>query len=64
MAVLTVEHVQAQYPGAEQPVLKDVSFQLGSEQLMVALGASGSGKTTLLNCWIYSATSRHFKTGW
>ena len=49
MAVLTVEHVQAQYPGAEQPVLKDVSFQLGSEQLMVALGASGSGKTTLLN---------------
>ena len=49
MAVLTVEHVQAQYPGAEQPVLQDVSFQLGSEQLMVALGASGSGKTTLLN---------------
>ena len=29
MAVLTVEHVQAQYPGAEQPVLKDVSFQTG-----------------------------------
>ncbi len=49
MAVLTVEHVQAQYPGAEQPVLQDVSFQLGSERLMVALGASGSGKTTLLN---------------
>ena len=49
MAVLTVEHVQAQYAGAQHPVLQDVSFQLGSEQLMVALGASGSGKTTLLN---------------
>ncbi len=49
MAVLTVEHVQAQYPGADQVVLEDISFELGSEQLMVALGASGSGKTTLLN---------------
>ncbi len=49
MAILTVEHVQAQYPGAQQPVLEDISFTLGSEQLMVALGASGSGKTTLLN---------------
>lgn len=49
MAILTVEHVQAQYPGSSQPVLSDVSFQLGPKQLMVALGASGSGKTTLLN---------------
>ena len=49
MAILTVEHVQAQYSGAQQPVLEDISFTLGSEQLMVALGASGSGKTTLLN---------------
>ncbi|TCM59390.1 taurine transport system ATP-binding protein [Acinetobacter calcoaceticus] len=49
MALLTVEHVQAQYAGTSQPVLSDVSFELGPQQLMVALGASGSGKTTLLN---------------
>ena len=49
MARLKVEHVQAQYSGAREPVLTDISFSLGSDQLMVALGASGSGKTTLLN---------------
>lgn len=49
MAILTIEQVKAQYPGASQPVLSDISFELGPKQLMVALGASGSGKTTLLN---------------
>lgn len=49
MAILSVEQVTAQYPGAQQPVLSEISFELGPQQLMVALGASGSGKTTLLN---------------
>lgn len=49
MARLIVENIQAQYMGANEPVLTDISFSLGSDQLMVALGASGSGKTTLLN---------------
>ena len=49
MAILKVEHLKAQYPGASEWVLDDVSFQLGPKQLTVALGASGSGKTTLLN---------------
>lgn len=29
--------------------LKDVSFQIGKEELIVILGPSGSGKSTLLN---------------
>lgn len=49
MTILNVERVQAQYPGAEFPVLSDISFSLTEKQLVVALGASGSGKTTLLN---------------
>ena len=49
MALLELEHISAQYPGAASAVLSDLSFNLGSEQLLVALGPSGSGKTTLLN---------------
>lgn len=49
MAVLRFSRVGARYPGASQPVLDDISFQLGAHQLLVVLGPSGSGKTTLLN---------------
>ncbi|GIZ11980.1 taurine ABC transporter ATP-binding subunit [Pseudomonas sp. NCCP-436] len=49
MALLELEHVSAQYPGAANTVLSDLSLNLGPDQLLVALGPSGSGKTTLLN---------------
>jgi taurine transport system ATP-binding protein len=49
MAQLTLERIGAQYPGAPQPVLQDISLTLGPQQLCVALGPSGSGKTSLLN---------------
>lgn len=35
-------------PGAEQPLLDDVSFHLKPNQLGLIIGRSGSGKTTLL----------------
>lgn len=49
MALLQLERICAQYPGASQPVLADINLSLGPEQLLVALGPSGSGKTSLLN---------------
>lgn len=49
MALLQLERISAQYPGATQPVLADISLDLGPQQLLVALGPSGSGKTSLLN---------------
>lgn len=49
MAVLKLDHVSAQFPQAHQPILSDISFELGPQQFKVVLGASGSGKTTLLN---------------
>jgi taurine transport system ATP-binding protein len=49
MAVLRLAQVGAQYPGVSTPVLQDISFEVGPQQLVVALGPSGSGKTTLLN---------------
>ncbi|KFE55976.1 taurine ABC transporter ATP-binding subunit [Pseudomonas syringae] len=49
MALLKLERISAQYPGATEPVLADISLSLGPQQLLVALGPSGSGKTSLLN---------------
>lgn len=49
MALLQLERISAQYPGAAEPVLADISLTLGPKQLLVALGPSGSGKTSLLN---------------
>lgn len=37
------------YPGAEQPVLSDVSFTAGPGRTVAFIGSTGSGKTTLLN---------------
>ncbi|RMQ45625.1 Taurine import ATP-binding protein TauB [Pseudomonas cichorii] len=49
MALLQLERISAQYPGAAEPVLADINLSLGPQQLLVALGPSGSGKTSLLN---------------
>lgn len=49
MALLELERISAQYPGAATPVLADINLSLGPRQLLVALGPSGSGKTSLLN---------------
>jgi ATP-binding cassette subfamily B multidrug efflux pump len=37
------------YPGAEQPVLRDVSFTARRGQTTAIIGSTGSGKTTLVN---------------
>ncbi len=37
------------YPGAEQPVLRDVSFTAKRGQTTAIIGSTGAGKTTLVN---------------
>ncbi|MFK3719258.1 taurine ABC transporter ATP-binding subunit [Pseudomonas fulva] len=49
MALLELERISAQYPGAASPVLANITLSVGPRQLLVALGPSGSGKTSLLN---------------
>lgn len=49
MALLELERISAQYPGADAPVLADINLSLAPRQLLVALGPSGSGKTSLLS---------------
>ena len=48
-AVLQFEHVNFKYPGAEQPVLHDVSFTVRAGETLAVIGSTGSGKTTLVN---------------
>jgi len=44
-----VRNVEFRYPGAEQPVLRDVSFSAEPGQVTAIVGSTGSGKTTLVN---------------
>lgn len=46
---LEFRNVSFTYPGADQPVLSDVSFTVHPGQTTAVIGATGSGKTTLVN---------------
>src|SRR3984957_17611838 len=45
---LVFDHVAFRYPGAAEPVLRDVVLELPPGQTVVLTGATGSGKSTLL----------------
>jgi len=46
---LDLENVAFTYPGAEAPVLSEVSFSARPGQTVAVIGSTGAGKTTLLN---------------
>ncbi|MGO4806958.1 ABC transporter ATP-binding protein [Arthrobacter sp. 2MCAF15] len=56
---LEMRDVGFAYPGAEQPVLSDLSFTARAGQTTAIIGATGSGKTTLVNLMprLFDATS-------
>ena len=45
---LVFDHVTFRYPGAAEPVLRDIVLELPPGQTVVLTGATGSGKSTLL----------------
>jgi sulfonate transport system ATP-binding protein len=47
---LSIEHVSKSFilDGAPRPVLKDINFQVGHNEIISIVGASGCGKSTLL----------------
>jgi ATP-binding cassette subfamily B protein len=46
---LELRHVEFAYPGAEHPVLCDISFRAAAGETTAIIGSTGAGKTTLLN---------------
>jgi ATP-binding cassette subfamily B protein len=46
---LDLRHVEFRYPGAEQPVLRDIDLVARPGEVTAVIGSTGSGKTTLLN---------------
>ena len=48
-AELKFDNVGFRYPGAEQPVLENISFTVLAGQTLAVIGSTGSGKTTLVN---------------
>ncbi len=46
---ITFDKVSFSYPGAESPVLSDISFVVRPGQTTAVIGSTGSGKTTLVN---------------
>src|SRR2546429_1474281 len=46
---VTFQHVTFSYPGAEEPVLNDMSFSVHPGQVTAIIGGTGSGKSTLIN---------------
>ncbi len=47
--VIEFRDVEFRYPGAEQPVLRGVSFRAAAGETTAIVGSTGSGKSTLVN---------------
>jgi ATP-binding cassette subfamily B multidrug efflux pump len=62
---LELRQVGFAYPGAEQPVLSDISFVARPGRTTAIIGSTGSGKTTLVNLLprLFDATSGSVRFG-
>lgn len=46
---LEFDHVTFSYPGAEEPVLSDITFKAKAGEVTAIIGGTGAGKSTLVN---------------
>ncbi|GAA4700113.1 ABC transporter ATP-binding protein [Nocardioides conyzicola] len=62
---LDVERVTFAYPGAEAPVLSDVTFSARPGQTIAVIGSTGAGKSTLVNLVprLFDATEGEVRVG-
>src|SRR6202171_2555488 len=58
-AELELRGVEFRYPGAAEPVLRNISFRAGAGQTPAIIGSTGAGKTTLVSliARLFDATS-------
>jgi len=56
---LEFKNVEFRYPGAEDPVLRDITFTANPGEITAVIGSTGSGKSTLINLIprLYDVTS-------
>ena len=47
--MIEFQNVEFRYPGAEQPILSNISFKAKPGEFTAIIGATGSGKSTLIN---------------
>ncbi|MEI2811864.1 MAG: ABC transporter ATP-binding protein [Nocardioides sp.] len=64
-AGLRFDGVEFSYPGAQTPVLRDISFEASPGQTVAVIGSTGAGKSTLLNLVprLFDATGGSVKVG-
>lgn len=48
--MISFQHVTYMYPGASNPILRDINLRIPSGALALVTGPSGAGKSTLLRC--------------
>jgi osmoprotectant transport system ATP-binding protein len=48
--LIELDRVEKRFPGASEPAVREVSFQVPKGALVALVGGSGSGKTTTLKC--------------
>lgn len=48
--MIQFERLSYRYPGNQEPVLRDLSFQIEEGEFLLVMGPSGAGKSTLLRC--------------
>jgi len=62
---LSFENVSFSYPGAQKPVLRDISLTIEKGQTVAFIGGTGSGKSTLVNLVprIYDTTQGQITLG-
>ena len=60
-ACVAFDHVTFTYPGADEPVLKDVSFECRAGEVTAIIGRTGCGKSSILKLIprLYDATVGH-----
>src|SRR5262245_27596501 len=46
--MLVVSNISKQFPGADEPILKNISFTVNTGERVALIGPNGSGKSTLL----------------
>lgn len=49
ISTIRFDHVTFAYPDGEEPVLKDISFEVHKGEKIAFIGSTGSGKSTLIN---------------